>query len=485
MKKSVTGLADRVKKADAEVRKELGLKEGDPIRLKLEDVRQKVFGTNETDAPPQAIVVMGPEGVKAIDFRDVWRSGESAGMAGQGQGPVRLRFAGEQQVTSAILALSQKKEDRKTVLFVRYGGPPVTERGPFREFADRLRAFNFNVREKDVSPEAAKEKDKSEPGGNPRNKVWVVYAGISTRQTMPGMEPQPVPFDPAASEALSRSLKEHLDAGGSALCLMSSQISRSPFDPAPALYQGPDLSAALKPFGLQRVGGVLAVHERLAKDTGERPRDLVEQARREPPVFVLNEYADHPITRPLGSLNLAILLVSPVAAIAPVPDEAKDAKVTMLVPLPTEPVTWGERDMASVMEESRLKFDPDAGDVAGPLYAAAAAEKDGRRVVVIGSVFAAADFILRLPDEKLHADQKIDVAQFPANGELMTNSVFWLTGDPKDEKMIGLSPAAMDTSRIRHIDPGWLSFLHVGLLLVGLPALTLVVGGLVYHSRRG
>ena len=137
------------------------------------------------------------------------------------------------------------------------------------------------------------------------------------------------------------------------------------------------------------------------------------------------------------------------------------------------------------MTEKGPTFDPDSGDAPGPLFAAAAAEKGGKRIVVVGSLFAGFDGVLRIPDQEMRRRQKVNVARFPANGELMTNSVFWLTGDPKDEKMIGLSPAAMDTSRIRKIDPGWLSFWRVGVLLIGLPGLTLLVGGLVYHSRRG
>jgi hypothetical protein len=71
----------------------------------------------------------------------------------------RLRFAGEQQLTSAILGLSQTTRQKGRVRPVRrpvmisggggmmgMGGGP----GPFSEIADRLKSYNFDVVEKDL-----------------------------------------------------------------------------------------------------------------------------------------------------------------------------------------------------------------------------------------------------------------------------------------------------------------------------------------------
>ena len=52
------------------------------------------------------------------------------------------------------------------------------------------------------------------------------------------------------------------------------------------------------------------------------------------------------------------------------------------------------------------------------------------------------------------------------------------------EPMIAISPAAMEVSRIEPIKPGALKLWRDGLLMVGLPALVIVAGGLVWFARR-
>ena len=88
--------------------------------------------------------------------------------------------------------------------------------------------------------------------------------------------------------------------------------------------------------------------------------------------------------------------------------------------------------------------------------------------------------MLTIPDQKL-ARQKVEVARFPGNGELFTNSIFWLANQ---EKMIALSPSALDTPRIRPMAPEMLAFWRVGVLLIGLPALALAAGFIVWRSRQ-
>ena len=100
--------------------------------------------------------------------------------------------------------------------------------------------------------------------------------------------------------------------------------------------------------------------------------------------------------------------------------------------------------------------------------------------MVIGCSQFANNMMLTIPDQKL-LRQKVEVARFPGNGELFTNSIFWLA---KMEKMIALSPSAMDTPRIAPMSKGTLAFWRVGVLLVGLPGLALVSGFMVWRARR-
>ena len=71
-----------------------------------------------------------------------------------------------------------------------------------------------------------------------------------------------------------------------------------------------------------------------------------------------------------------------------------------------------------------------------------------------------------MPDPKMAKQQKVDVARFPGNGELFTNSVFWCA---HQERMIALSPSALDTARIEPIKPGMLNFWRFGVVLVACP----------------
>src|SRR2546428_90314 len=140
------------KQADDVLTKIKGLGE-----LKLDDVRRRLIAP-EGEQPPPAIAVMGENDIKLIDFKDVWKSGESTGFnAGNASGPPRLRFAREQQLTSAILPLAQPQKTK--IAFIRGGGSPKTSGGgpfgggvgDFSEIADRLKSYIFEVLEKDVS----------------------------------------------------------------------------------------------------------------------------------------------------------------------------------------------------------------------------------------------------------------------------------------------------------------------------------------------
>ena len=50
--------------------------------------------------------------------------------------------------------------------------------------------------------------------------------------------------------------------------------------------------------------------------------------------------------------------------------------------------------------------------------------------------------------------------------------------------MIAISPAAMSVSRIGPMSRPAAGFWHVGVLLIGLPALVLAAGAAAYVSRR-
>ena len=434
--------------------------------LKMDEVRRRLVPPSGVTAPPPAIAVMGESDIKLIDFKDVWTSGQSTGLISPGaSGPPKMRFAGEQQLTAAILSLSQPKKTK--IVFVRSGGEPKVGGaggnpmmggggpGPLSEIAARLRAYNFEVLEKDISPPDPRRG--MPPPNDPtdeeiKDAVWVVFS-----------EPQMSPFGmmmPGGGQELEAKLREHLDRGGSAMVL---------FD-----VNGADLSGVLKDWGVQVKPNTVAVHEPVRVDAPVD--DFIEQARREPPIFVINDFGGpHPITSTLQSLDAALVPMLPVEA-----PGADGAQVTKLLPVPQEPRSWGETDLSTLLRRGGVpKFDD--ADLKGPMYAGAAVtKKDKGRLVVIGSATFASNFMLQIPDQKL-LRQRIEVARFPANGELFTNSIFWLAGQ---DKMIALSPSALDTPRIQPMSPGVLAFWRWGVLLTGLPILALTAGLVVWAQRR-
>ena len=107
--------------------------------------------------------------------------------------------------------------------------------------------------------------------------------------------------------------------------------------------------------------------------------------------------------------------------------------------------------------------------------------KDKGRLVVIGCARFPYNFLITLPDQKVFDRTGREVARFPGNGELFTNSIFWLA---KMDKMIALSPSALDTPRIRPMSTGMLAFWRIGVLLIGLPLVAVVSGLLVWQARR-
>ncbi|HWE93680.1 MAG TPA: Gldg family protein [Tepidisphaeraceae bacterium] len=503
-------------------------------KLKLEEVRRKLIPADDTEAPPPAIVVMGKEDIRVIDFDSVWKSGDSTGLIGASSEKPRLRFAGEQQITTAMLALSQAKKTK--VAFVRDGGPPPTDprNGPagLSDLADRLRSYNFEVLDKDISGQWARQQmqqamqmgmppSPEPPDDELKDAVWVVFPGT------PSMETGPSPM-------LALKLKQHLEpddkgkdltTDGKDPTLVRSAARKFTADdkgdtleiaatgawkagkykvtdvredaavldsaPAPAGATGgqweaapgsamclmnvnsDELSSVLRGYGVEVKTNRIAVHEPIESASGAAD-DFIETARRSPAIFVIDQYGDHPITTPLNSLDGVFPPMIPVTKV-----NAPGANVTLILPVPQQPPSWAT-DLESLQNGGKIKFNPEK-DTKGPLWAGAAAEKKGAgKLVVIGSRSWVANNIVRFPDQRLQK-QRLDVARFPGNGELFTNSVFWLANQ---ESMIALSPSAMDTSRIAAMSPGALTFWRVGILLIGLPVAALLCGLFVYQSRR-
>lgn len=419
--------------------------------LKLDEFRDSLGKRN-------AILVLGQDDMRVIDYEAVWQTDARDLLPGATE--LRPRFAGEQQVTSAILSLTRQTKPK--VAFVRNGGPPMTDPGfpPFQPagelsiLAQRLRDYNFEVLEKDLSNMWAMQAQMRGQPAPPepeeaelRDAIWIVINAQNNMGGMPG----------TGGATISPQVMEHVENGGSAMIL---------FMPRAA-----SMDEILKPWGIQVRPDALVVHPRV--ELMGTPTDLAEAAKGDPTVFVVSQYGDHPITRPLGALDTLLYVL---VAIKDAPEAAQDVKVTPLVTLPPTPQAWGETNL----EDADVAFD-EASDVAGPLYGAVALEKEGgNRLVVMASMYMAHDNILTLPDTQM-LQQGIRAARFPGNQEVLLNSVFWLA---ELETMMAISPSAMEVSRITGLSDGARRAWGIGVLWGGLPLAVVAVGVVVYFARR-
>jgi hypothetical protein len=429
----------------------------------------------------KSIIVMTDGGYRILSFDQVWKVPESSRFAAPDQGvQPRLTFAGEQQVTAAIAALTGGP--RPMIVFVRPGGAPLaTSMVPgqgalFSAIAQRLRDYNFDVQEKDASGQSQMQQQDMPPMPEPtaeqmKSAIWVVVRF-----------PHDSDQGPSTIDTL---LQEHLKGGGSAMAV---------FFPT---AEGMELTLA--PWGVHVKTDQIVVHDAIPTPE-RRSTDMVESAlQASQAVFKFNQYGDHPIGRPLDGLDMLQFGTSPVT----VESSVSGVTATGLLPipgLPNNPRAWATSDVSSVLSPDPnapprvLKFNrpsdpnsallnPDVESTADhPLYGAAAVDRPGAgRLVVVGSYVFATNELVNLADQEMMDKHGLNVARLPGNGEFFVNSIFWLA---RMDGMLAISPHALQVARIREMSPAALNFWRLGVMTAGLPALVVLGGLLVYTKRR-
>jgi hypothetical protein len=412
------------------------------------------------------ILVLGPDDWRVLQYRQVWP--EDKTLRDSNGVKIQPRFAGEQQITAAIYSLTTNIKPK--LCFVRPGGQPLTPAGfpPFipagllSEIADRMRLYNFDITEKDLSGQWAMQAQMQQMPSAPepsdeeiKDAIWVVLDM--------GHEFNSGQQDQAPPPPIAPRIKEHLDGGGSALIVFGAQDD--------------DLSSALDSWGIHLHPDTLVVHEAIHLDPGSQP-DIVEQFKSHPTDFVIKDYGDHEITRPVQSLD-SVWVPTMAVTTSTVPDATATSLVPMDNAFPGLKV-WGDTNIDAMRDGTTPAFDP-AKDMAPPIYGMAVSEKkSGARVVVMGSPLMFNGRI-NIPDPVIAETQNRYVSRFPGNGELTANSLFWLAHlDP----MIAISPEAMDVSRISPMSHGTLQFWRYGVLLILLPGAVIASGLFVYAGRR-
>jgi hypothetical protein len=431
--------------------------------LKLDELRQSLRARD-------AILVMGEKDMRVLPREQVWQV-DTASLRQLAPGQeIKPRFAGEQQITTAILALSQEKKAK--VCFVRSGGPPMTtpgmmpfqRGGPMSYVGERMRQYNFDVLEKDLSGTWAMQSQMQRQPAPPepsdeqiKDAIWIVL-DFQGQQENPMMGPTP---------NMGPKVAEHLKSGGSAMILYNLKVE--------------DMADALKDWGIEVHTDAVACHPPIKVSADARQQDMLEDAQKYPFVFDIRDYGDHLITRPLKSLPSMML---PLMVVKPAQQAVPGVKVTPIIPLPTDPASWGEKDVDALQSDpEKVKYDKASGDIEGPIFGGAVAEKEkGGRLVVVASPFPLDHWTdpYQSPDPKL-LRSNILVSRFPGNLELFQNSVFWLA---HMEPMIAISPAAMEVARIEPMGDAAKAIWRTGFVLIAIPALVILAGALVYVARR-
>lgn len=414
----------------------------------------------------RTILVMGDKDMKVLGFSDVWQAPDDLRtLISNSDEKPRLKFAGEQQISTALVAL--QTPGRPLVIVVRPGGGPLTQslfsQAPFSGVARRLKQANFDVVEKDLSGRFAMQAqmqgipvtEATDEQMRNRKAVWIAFSGAPA-------------FGPNGPSPLPGQLKQHLDEGGSAVLLV--EPGRDSCD------------TATKDLGLVVKSDQLIVKEVPRSVASVDSGDIIDNAQRVPYIFFTNDYGVSPITRPINSLQGLLLPLTPVKV-----DKTPPAGVSVTPILPVTRVirTWGKTEFESVLEgkDDRPEFS-EAKDTpnteANPLYAGGLATKGDTRLVVFGTATSFSNNLLNLPDPELEKQGYL-TPRFPANAELIVNAVLWAA---KQDTMLEISPNAMEVARIRPIPAGTLQLLRYGVVFGLVPGAVLAAGALVYLKRR-
>ena len=438
-----------------------------------------------------SIAVIAETDLKAIPMESIYPTDEMS--RGMGEGKVKPRFAGEQQVSAAVVRLTSR--EKKKVAFVRSGSFPLTDfrsqiaaqqtgRPSYFNMAQRLRDLDVEVLEKDVSGMWAMQQMQQRRGMPPepepsdedlKDAVWVV--------PMLPVDPQEAMMNPASGQ-LATKVRDHLRVGGSAMILV-------------AYPRVQKLDFLKEDYGLDVAVDHIAVHDKI-EAAGARASDRAGDWQRQSAVFIFTDYGRHPVTDAVRSLDGLMVPLVPVRQLdrglmdenarKALVEKLKDLTVTMLLPIPETPRAWAESDFESAARNN-VTYDPkpakpDAlADFPAPFFGGAAiASKNGdQRIMVLGSAIFPSDGYVGIPDEEVERTQGRSVPRFPGNAELFTNSAYWLL---KMDPLIAISPSAMQIARIDPQMSDARRSLWRIILIAGLPALVLAAGTLVYLKRR-
>jgi hypothetical protein len=441
--------------------------------LKVEELDRQVR--------PDSIIVETKEEAKVLSFEDLWPA-KQKGQFGQPIGNTfkDRQFAGETEISSAILQLTEKT--KPAVVFVRYGGQPLFFGGMmfgggealYAGAKERLEKANFIVKEWDVATK--KEPPEFEAKEKPDKIVWILLKPEQPQppRGMPMQMQQPRPFGPEEREAVLKAI------GNNPRVMLIAGWVPPPRNPmmmsAPPIYEYNDW---LKEAWGVEVQYSYPVLEGFSFEPGKIG------FRRNPFQITRYEFSNQAIVKPIRGLKGVFPEAAPIKKEAKLPE---GVTATDLVTIPDRDDIWAESDIEGLSQEIQKQHYTAKGkmDISGPfpIGVAETKTKDGKiagRMVLISSKDFATDQVALARALVPSGEGFMLVLQNPANMDLLINSVHWLTDN---EGLISKGIESRDIPRLDELKPG-AAYTAGKILAVGVwPLMALLAGLAVWFVRR-
>lgn len=421
------------------------------------------------DSLSNAILVTTDSDAVVVDFVDVW----TAAMPG-GPPPTTkfqsLAFKGEEAVTSAILRATS--EERTAVVFVRYGGPPLFLGGMFpgqppaimRQLRERLEDANFVVSEWDLQTQ--KTMPPLDPA--PTRTIYVVRRPIPPEPGPFGQPPQEPPF----SEADQRIVTEAIAASGRAMFMAGWVPGQQTGEfLLPGNYEFNEYLESA--WGVKLDLGTLLLFARSVapgKYFFGGDQVVMSEATRV-------TTGDHPIVSSPTARRLFLPMCAPIVTAATPPT---GVTVTPLITQPSLDGIWGAQNVLKYQEQARSEFITKVeGDLEGPFTLAVAAEKDGAKMVLVGSDDFATDAFAAASFPVLDAQGISARLRYPGNVLLVLNALHWLN----DNTQIMNVGTPIEQAVLEIPDESTRQVVK-GVTVFAWPAVALLAGGVAWWIRR-
>jgi len=394
-------------------------------------------------AQANSVLIEAGDGLSVIRLGDVYTDPM---VSAEGEAVSEQRFRGEEAVTGAIISLTMQA--RPLVVFVTGQQPALGSQGDYSHVAERLTNMNFKVkqwapagRQSQFGPAPPEQRPEPEAG---QPVVWVFT---------PAPPPDPrLPYNPAKKQ-IDAKFKELLAEGQNVLAF----LELSPM----VRFGTPDEMAESirEAFGVTPETGLQIVTEMVTPDGRAVPVPQLE----------INDWpTEHPIAAAVGGQTGVLLNALPIQV------EQTEGVATWPL-IETGEDTWADRDAGMTRNPTR-----DDDEQRGPFTAGVAIEKGEQRAVIIGDGLFANDGVTTAgpvdPFTGASGPQ-----YFPANAELFTNSIYWLTDM---DVLIATGARTQDVRRIEKIPDRAMTAMW-WVVLAGLPLGTLAVGTGVWLARRG